>query len=185
MAKVIFIPGFTGGKRDMFVAKKILKKYNLIYFKYNTLLIQTIEEISKELNSFIKSLKLKENEKINLIGVSAGGIIALYYAKFLNNEKIDKFVTMHSPLKGSYFAWLFPKKLRGLKQLKKNSKFLKKLKKKKTKVNQINFWNYFDVLVPGKSGKGENPINTKMPIHFLVQWWPAIYYKIKKFFERG
>lgn len=181
MTKIIFIPGFMGGKRDTFIAKKILKDYDLIYFKYNTYLIQTIEEIAMELKTFINSLKSKKNEKLILIGFSAGGIISLYYAKFLDKNKlIDKIITIHSPIKGTYFTEMFSKRFKGLKQLKLNSKILNKIEKNKTKINQINFWNYFDTALPGKSGKGKNPKNSFMPLHFLVQWWPPIYYAIKR-----
>jgi triacylglycerol esterase/lipase EstA (alpha/beta hydrolase family) len=178
--KIIFISGFTGGKRDIFLAKRILKNYNLIYFKYNTFLTQSVEEIGKELRIFIKKLKLNKKEKINLIGLSAGGIIALYYAKFLDTEKlIDKIITIHSPINGTYFVGLFPKKFKGLRQMKLNSDFIKRLSKNKTKINQINFWNYIDLLVPGKSAKGENPIRDYVP-HLPIAYWPPIYYKIKK-----
>jgi triacylglycerol esterase/lipase EstA (alpha/beta hydrolase family) len=181
--KIIYLSGFTGGKRDIFLAKKILKDYNLIYFKYNTFLTQSVEEIGKELKHFIKDLKLNKKEKIHLIGLSAGGIIAIYYAKFLDKEKsIDKVITIHSPINGTYFAGLFPKKFKGLRQMKSNSDFIKRLSKNKTKINQINFWNYIDLLVPGKSGKGESPMRTYVP-HLPIAYWPPIYYKINKFLK--
>ncbi|MFA5953734.1 MAG: hypothetical protein WC812_04015 [Candidatus Pacearchaeota archaeon] len=183
MQKIVYISGFTGGKRDIFLSKRILKDYKMIYFKYNTFLIQRVEEIGKELQKFIKSINLNKKEKINLIGLSAGGIIALYYAKFLDKEKlVNKIVTIHSPIKGTCLPRLFSKKFKGLKQMQTNSKFIKKLSKNKTKINQLNFWNYIDLLVPGKSGKGENPIQDYIP-HLPTAYWPPIYYKIKKFFD--
>lgn len=183
MKKIIYISGFTGGKRDIFLAKKILKDYEIIYFKYNTFLVQTVEEISEELKDFIKKIKLRKNEKINLIGLSAGGILALYYAKFLDKKRrIDKIVTIHSPINGTYLTKFFPKKLKGLQEMKRHSKFLEKLAKKKIKVKQLNFWNYIDELVPGKSGRGENPIRDWIP-HLPIAYWPPIYYKIKEFLK--
>jgi esterase/lipase len=86
MKKVIFIYGFTGTNKDSLTAKKVLDNYNLICFEYNSNLRQSLEEISKELDNFIIS-KTSESEKVNLIGVSAGGVIAEYYAKFVSPKK--------------------------------------------------------------------------------------------------
>jgi len=183
MKKIIFIAGFTGGKRDFIFAKMFFKKYSFIYFKYNTLLVENIEKIARDLKKFIDSLNLEKNEKVYLIGMSAGGVIAEYYAKFLDSKKkIKKIYTIHSPLKGSYC--LSPIKLKGAQQLSAKSDFIKKLNKNKTKVNQLNFWNYFDYIVPGKSAKGKNPKNSFMPIHSIIQWWPPIYFSIKKDLEK-
>lgn len=179
--KTIFIYGFTGSERF-----KNARKFfdNLYCFEYNSKLTQPIENIAEELNSFIRS-KTKTNEKVNLIGISAGGIISDYYAKFINSKKVNKIATICSPFGGTYLSFFFPKKFKGLKELSYNSGFLKKLKTKKLGKNKtINFYSFFDLLVPFNSGKGENTKYTWNFFHFTVQHDKRILKKIKNFFEK-
>jgi len=184
MEKVIFIYGFTGTDRDSNVAKKVLDNYNLICFEYNSDLKQSLEKIAEELDSFIVS-KTGKKEKVNLIGASAGGIIAEYYAKFVSPKKVDKLATICSPFKGSYVPIFYSKERRGLKELFYNSEFLKKLNSRKLNKNKtINFYSYLDVLVPGNSGKAENSHHTWDVFHFTIQNDKKILKKIKEFFDR-
>ena len=180
MKKVIFISGFLGGKTDILLFKPLLKDFELIYFKYNTSLKQDIETISKQLKNFINK-KLKKNEKVSIIAISAGGIIADYYLKFLDSSKIDKLVTICSPFKGTYTAKAFFGKLKGLKQIENNSLFLKELNKKKTTVKRKSIWCKFDPIVPGESAKGKNPKHTYFLLHPIVMFWPPVILEVKKF----
>lgn len=180
--KTIFIYGFTGSKKDSIIAKKIFD--NLLCFEYNSKLKQPLEEIAEELNLFIKS-KTKNSEKVNLIGISAGGIIAAYYGKFINQKKTDKIATVCSPFHGTYIPYFYSKKRKGLKELSYNSNFLKKLYSKRLGKNKtINFYSFFDLLVPFNSGKGENPEHTWNFFHFIIQNDKRIFKKIKEFFEK-
>lgn len=184
MKKIIFIYGFEGYKQQERVAKKILSDYDLICFEYDSKLKQPLEEITEELDNFINS-NTNKKEKVNLIGLSVGGIIASYYAKFVNPKKINKFATICSPFNGTYIPSFYAKKREGLKELKHNSIFLKKLNSKKLgKHKMINFWSCLDILVPGKSGKGENPIHTWNFFHFTIQNDENIFRKVKEFFEK-
>jgi hypothetical protein len=71
-----------------------------------------------------------------------------------------------------------------LKELKYNSSFLKKLNSKKLdKEKIINIYSFFDYLVPGNSGKGENPVHTWNFIHFTASWDKRILNNIKEFFS--
>lgn len=114
MKKVIFIYGLAGSNKDSETAKKVLDNYDLICFEYNSDLKQSIEEIAEDLDDFIIS-KSKKEEKVNLIGVSAGGIIAVYYTKFVSQKKVDKLATICSPFKGSYVPIFYSKERKGLK----------------------------------------------------------------------
>lgn len=184
MKKVIFIYGFTGTNKDSQTAKKVLDNYNLICFEYDSSLRQALEEISEELDDFIIS-KTKSEEKVDLIGVSAGGIIASYSAKFVSPRKIDKLATICSPLNGTYVPDFYTKNRKGLKELEYDSPFLKKLNSKKLGQKKIiNFYSFFDYLVPGNSGKGENPIHTWNFIHFTASWDKRILNKTKEFFDK-
>jgi esterase/lipase len=184
MKKVIFVYGFKGTNKDSKTAKKILDNYDLICFEYDSGLKQPLEEITEELDDFIIS-KTKKDEKVNLIGVSAGGIIAAYYTKFVSPYKVDKLATICSPFKGSYVPIFYSKDRRGLYELFYNSKFLKKLNSRKmNKTKTINFYSYFDLLVPGSSGKAENSYHTWDLFHFTIQNNKSILNNIKEFFEK-
>jgi triacylglycerol esterase/lipase EstA (alpha/beta hydrolase family) len=130
MKKVIFITGYLGSRLDyIFLEHSLKDKFELIYFDYNTTLKSKIETIAKQLQKFINSTKLKKNEKISMIGFSVGGLISEYYLKFIDNKKVDKLITIYSPFKGTYLAYLSIKKFPGLCELKNNSPFIKKLSK--------------------------------------------------------
>jgi esterase/lipase len=183
--KVIFLPGFSGGKRDFFLIKLILKKdFEPLFFKYDTWLKEPIEKISKKLRKFIENLNLKKGEQIFIVGLSAGGIVAEHYCKFLDKGETKKLVTVCSPLKGTYLSGLLSKKRPGLKQLKKDSNFLKNLEEGATEIKQLNIWCYLDPIVPGTSGRGDNPLRTFFFLHWIIQYWPPVIIKIKNFFKK-
>jgi len=186
MKKVIFIPGFLGTKLDYKFLNYFLKdKFDLIYFDYDTRLKDKIEVIAKKFRRFVNSIKLKKNEKIDIIALSVGGLISEYYLKFIDNKKVDKIVTIHSPFKGANFISLFSKELKGLQEIKKDSLFLKKLNKKHLiKVKELSLYSKYDYVVPGYSGKRGNSIKTYFFIHQLVHVWPPNVSKIIKFLKR-
>lgn len=171
----------------MWLLKVILKKFELIYFPYKTNLEEPIEKIANKLKNFINGLKLNKGEKVSIIGLSAGGIIVEYYLKFLDNKKIDKFISLYSPFKGTYLAYIYSLflKRKGLQQLKSNSIFLNELAKKKlNNIKVKNIWCWLDPLVPGTSAKGINPKHTYFFLHWFVQYWPPIILEIKKFLNK-
>ena len=183
MKKIVFIGGMCGSKRDIFLIKRILKEFNILYFKYDSSLTKTIEQYSLELKKFINKINLNKNEKIKIVSFSAGGIIAEYYLKFVDNDKVDKIIAVCSPFKGSWLPLIYPRKMRGLQECKKNSIFLKKLRAHKLKetIGEKTFWCLFDPIVPGISARGENPEHTFFPLHWIIQFWPPLIYKIRKF----
>lgn len=185
MKKIIFVPGMAGGKRDMYLIKKIMKDFEVIYFHYDVWLNDSFEKSAKKLDLFITNLNIKRNEKISIIGVSAGGIVVEYYIKFINKSKIEKIVTVCSPFKGTWIASVFFRKHKGVQELRKNSKFLKKLKNEKLihKIREKTFWCFFDPIVPGISAKGKNPEHTFFFLHWVIQFWPPLIHKIKIFLE--
>ncbi len=181
--KIIFVPGLAGNIKQARAAKKILGQDRILPFKYDTSLKQPIEEISLELKKFIDSHTSKK-EKVSLLGISAGGIISDYYRKFISPEKIDKIITICSPFEGSYITENYSKKREGVKELSENSLLLKKLKAKKVKGKTMNFYCPMDILVPGNSGKGENPVRTNNFFHFTVHKDKKILKKVKEFLEK-
>ena len=184
MKKIFFIYGFGGHKGQARIAKKVLNNYELICFEYNSKLEQSLRKIVLDLDNFI-NFKTSEKEKVNLVGISTGGIIATYYAGFVSPKKVHKLATICSPFKGTYVTSFYSKRRKGLKELNRNSAFLKKLNSKKLgKDKTINFYSVLDLLVPGKSGKGENPFHTSNFFHFTIQNDKRIFKKIKEFFDK-
>lgn len=179
--KTIFLYGFTGSKKDSETSRKFID--DIICFEYDSSLKQPLEEIAFELDKFIKH-NTKKSEKINLIGVSAGGIIANYYTKFINLSKVNKIATICSPFGGTYVSYFYLNRRKGIADLLYGSKFLKKLNSKKLPKNKvINFYSHLDFVVPGNSGKGDNPVHTWDFLHFRIQKDKRIFKKIKAFFE--
>ncbi|MEK6913692.1 MAG: alpha/beta fold hydrolase [Nanoarchaeota archaeon] len=184
MVKTIFVYGFKGYNKQIKSAKEVFGNLPLICFEYNSNLNQPLEKIAEELSNFVNS-NTKKKEKINLIGVSAGGIIATYYTKFLSPHKIHKLATICSPFRGTYLSFFYSKKKKGVRELIYNSEFLKNLNSRKlNKYQIINFYSYLDPLVPGNSGKGENSFHTWNFFHFLIQNDKKILRKIKCFFHK-
>ncbi|MFH1500864.1 MAG: alpha/beta hydrolase [archaeon] len=188
--KVIYVTGFKlwdmkkVGRLESYLFKLYLKeRFEVIAFDYANGLNDSLEKYAVELKKFIDNLNLKKGEKVNLIGHSAGGLIGEYYVRFLDDNKVDKLVTISSPFQGAPLArWFFTWR-KGIKDIQKGSKFLKKISKNKKKLNEINFYCTWDILVPGSSGKGSNPSRTYFFIHFINYLWPPIVWRVKRFFE--
>ena len=167
MKKVVFIYGLAGSNKDSETTQKVLDNYKVLCFEYNSGLKQPLEEIAEELDDFIIS-KTKKDEKVNLIGVSAGGIIGAYYTKFVSPNKVDKLATICSPFKGSYVPIFYSKERNGLKELFYGSEFLKKLNSRKLNKNKtINFYSYLMFLF--LETRGKQKILTILGISFTSQ----------------
>ena len=185
--KVIFISGFNGNKYDAFLIKLFLRKrFKIIYFNHNMSFGKIkIERFAKQLKKFIDKLKLEKGEKISIIALSVGGLIAEYYLKFIDNKKVDKLITLCSPFKGSPLASIFFKERKGMREIQKHSTFLKKLNKKKLKrVKQESIYCEEDFVVPGKSGKYSKSKKSFFFIHIIIHFWPPTIFEIKRFLEK-
>ncbi|MDO8528510.1 MAG: alpha/beta hydrolase [Nanoarchaeota archaeon] len=187
MKKVIVVPGFLEPKKDKGLIKPLFKEFDIIFFNYDNKLNEPLEESSKKLKKFVDSLKLKKNEKVSIVGLSAGGVITDYYLKHFSHKKVDKFISIFSPFKGSFWANIFSRKRKGLNQLKPNSEFLEKLSRKKAKhVKRMSVWCFFDPVVSGFSAKGQNPNHSLFFLHnfrFMQNKFPIVS-KVKKFLNQ-
>ncbi len=182
MKKVIYVPGYAGGIRDIKALKK-LKDFEVIYFSYDTTLKEPIEKIAGKLKKFIDNLKLEKGEKVNIVGMSAGGVVTAYYLKFLDNKKTDRFISLYSPFRGTHLASI-PESRKGLRQITRDSNFLKELAKKKIRgVKVKNVYSRFDFVVPGLSGMGQESWHSNFFMHPLATFWPPTIREVKKFFK--
>ncbi|MFH1133939.1 MAG: hypothetical protein V1735_05585 [Nanoarchaeota archaeon] len=186
MKKIVFIGGMVGTRFDSLMFRKAFAGYVIHEFHYNQMLIEDIPTVAGKLKGFIDSLQLADGEKIGIIGLSAGGIIADYYLKFLDSGKTDTFATVFSPFGGSNLGIFFSRKYLGIHDLTKGSALLAKLREMKIEnIRMISIWSYLDYIVSGTSGRYENPKHTFFFIHSISQFWPPIAFSLKRFFDNA
>lgn len=108
MSTIVLVHGYNKTSKDM-----VNLKSNLELFGYRILLINlplTINNLDKSIKIFSNKIdkeinKLKENEKIHLVGHSTGGILIRIYLTNTNNiTKIGRSVLISTPNKGSKLA---------------------------------------------------------------------------------
>jgi len=185
MRKVIFVDGFYSFGIGGYMFKLFLKeKAEFLEFRYKSNGSKKIEILALELNKFIKSLKLKKSEKIDLIGFSMGGLISSYYLKFIDTKKVRKFVTLCSPFDGTSWAKYFFGDRPGVIEMRPKSDFLNKLNKKRLKrVIQRDFYSQRDFIVPGRSGNSPDAISREINFwcHPLAIFWSPVVKRITNF----
>lgn len=186
MKKVVFIPGFLEKRKASSLIKYLLRKnFKIINFFYDTSGKTKIEISANKLKKFIDKIPVKKNEKISIVAFSVGGLVASYYSKFIDNNKIDKLITIFTPFKGTFWANKFFFNRDAIKQMCPNSNFLKKLNKKKfTKIKQKSFWDKDDFVVGGNSAKYGYSSRINFFLHPFAVYWPPLIKKVKKELER-
>jgi triacylglycerol lipase len=184
MEPILFVHGIAGDEKDYKPLIDFLKtkEFDKFYeFKYASRIgIHPIKVIAKELAEYIEK-NIKE-EKINIIALSQGGIIALAYLKYFfpipngKNLHINKLFTICAPHRGSMVAKML--NWPGIIDLRPNSELLKDLETfvKEGRVNLYSVYTPFDLMVfPGINAK---PMfgKTKMvlaPFHVSAFYWPS------------
>ena len=77
------------------------------YYVWNYDWRKPLSQIVADFDTFVTNLNLSENEKLNLVGHSLGGLVARLWTQD-HGEKVNKTVTLGSPHYGSvkaYLAW--------------------------------------------------------------------------------
>ena len=166
---VIIIYGFFSTQRSIdSITKKFYKSGFDVYpldlggflGVFNT---RDIIELSEELNNFIEKLineKGIKKDKINIIGHSKGGLVAIYWALKMNGfEKSKKIITLGSPFKGTWLAWLCSLTplvwfWHDLWQMRSGSKFIKDLIYNNEHIKNIDIYTFASKndCVSGKDG---------------------------------
>lgn len=106
---VIVIPGYLAPKEVMFFIKDFL--YDEGFPVYDVDLgwsTDPVPALAQKLKERVDEV-LREigRKKLNLVGVSLGGIVGLYYIKKLGgNKKVKTFVAVGTPFKGSRLSYL-------------------------------------------------------------------------------
>ena len=114
----------------------------------------SIVELTNLLNELILE-KYGDEEELDILGFSMGGIIGRYWIKKLNGYKrTRRFITIGSPHKGTLASHLIPKyPFKGISEMKINSLLLRDLSRSDYLLKGIyciSFFTYWDLMVfPG------------------------------------
>ena len=92
--------------------------------------------LAKQVKDYIDRT-FADDELINLIGFSMGGVVTRYYLQRLNGlSKVHKYVNISAPNNGTVLGYLLP--FKGIQQMRPDSDFLKDLNKDvKQQLSQI------------------------------------------------
>lgn len=107
---VLLIHGFMGTRGALFVLEQRLRADGFPVFSINlgTLNIQDIRKSAFEIHLAIEKIKKSTDgkvSKIDVVGHSMGGLIALYYIKFMGGDAhVRKLVTLGSPYRGTWIS---------------------------------------------------------------------------------
>lgn len=187
MRKVIFIPGFLSIEDSHVLMEYWLKKDNfkMIKFPYDNSGKTSIEASAEKLKKFIDKLKLKKDEKIDIVAFSMGGLVASFYCKFIDNKKTNKLITIFTPFKGTFWAEKLFQDREGIKEMQPKSDFLKMLNKKKfTRIKQKSFWSRIDPIVTGTSAKYLKSKEVNFFLHPFAPYWLPLIKQVEKELER-
>jgi len=148
---VFLVHGFCDDDSKMkHIAKSLLTEG---YTVYSTKLEPSagqlgIDDLALQLNDFIKS-NVKDEQRIDLVGFSMGGLICRYYLQKLNGLcRTDHFISISTPHHGTITAFTLWNK--GALQMRYNSAFLLDLNNDLDKLNTLHFlsiWTPFDLMI--------------------------------------
>lgn len=135
-----------------------------------------IDELAAQLDEFVHAT-FAPHEKADLVGFSMGGLVCRYYLQRLGGiERVDRFVSISAPHRGSVLAHCWPGK--GSRHMRPGSDFLRELNRDIAMLRKISFtsiWTPLDLMVlPARSsllGVGRE-VRVMMPLHPLMVWHP-------------
>lgn len=165
-----------------------LKGYKNVFIVNIYPKLAPIEKQAEMLKIQVENLlkRINKNEFVG-IGHSQGGIILLYYKKYLDTEnKLRKIITIGSPLKGTKIA-VFATSPNG-KEMMYQSEFIKRLTEGKVNADVLNIYSPIDNLIlPHSSAVLENYHQLEAPPigHIGLLFSPAVFKGIIDFIESG
>jgi len=114
-----------------------------------------LENLAEQVAKYINKT-FTQNQVINIVGLSMGGLVTRYYVQRLGGiNRVEHFITISSPHQGTILAELLPFKI--YQQMRPSSDFLQDLNRDKFMLAQVNFtsiWTPFDfIIVPGSSSQ--------------------------------
>ncbi len=147
-----------------------------------------LDFLAQQIHDYIEK-NFSPSQKINLLGLSMGGLVSRYYVQRLGGiERVERFVTISSPHNGTWMAYLLP--FQACEQMRPNSAFLQDLNQDIEILNQVQFtsvWTPYDfIIVPSASSQvrvGQD-VKVKVFAHFMMarnaQSLKAIYQALVK-----
>ncbi|EAZ92266.1 esterase/lipase family protein [Crocosphaera chwakensis] len=115
-----------------------------------------LEHLAQQVHDYIND-NFENNQPIDLIGFSMGGLVTRYYLQRLEGiKRVQRYINISTPNYGTITAYVLPNP--GIKQMRPNSQFLQDLNKDiETTLNKIDvtvIWTPFDVMIfPASSSK--------------------------------
>ncbi|NER33353.1 MAG: alpha/beta fold hydrolase [Oscillatoria sp. SIO1A7] len=169
----IFINSIVFRKMSAYLRERGWSVYSFDFVqKYGTL---GLDELAEQLKSYIEKTFPPE-QRLNLVGLSMGGIVSRYYLQRLGGiERVERFITISSPHHGTWMAYLLP--TLPCVQMRPNSQFLQDLNRDAIVLEQVNFvstWTPWDfIIVPGSSSQlGDKTIELPVFTHACMARHP-------------
>ena len=105
--------------------------------------------------------------QFDLVGFSMGGLVSRYYLQRLGGvRRVEHFVTLSAPHRGSYWAWLVPND--GGREMRPGSAFLRDLESDADELRRVKFTSLYTpwdvVIVPSRSSQMPQARNVKVPV---------------------
>jgi triacylglycerol lipase len=115
----------------------------------------SLDELAQQVADYINKT-FPEEQPIDLVGFSMGGIVSRYYVQRLGGiNRVQRFITISSPHYGTVVA--YASRRPGAMQMRPNSLFLKDLNSDVAMLKQLNFtsiWTPYDLMiVPANSSQ--------------------------------
>ena len=110
----------TGNVQTILSDPNILHRFVQLDNTTQTLLDDDVKNLASQLDKY-------KDCKITLIGLSKGGLIAMRYITTTNDNRVDKVITISSPLNGTYMADFLPSSSSIYKQLRHNSEITQEI----------------------------------------------------------
>ncbi|WP_071517320.1 triacylglycerol lipase [Geitlerinema sp. PCC 9228] len=128
-----------------------------------------LERLAQQVSSYIKT-HFPQDQPIDIVGFSMGGIVSRYYIQYLGGiHRVQRLVTISSPHQGTWLAYL--RQNQGAAQMRPNSEFLQALNQRMDMLKAIQFtsiWTPLDLtIIPANSSQmplGEE-VQIPVPLH--------------------
>jgi triacylglycerol lipase len=125
---------------------------------------ESIGKLAEQLNLYIRENTM-EDERIDLVAFSMGGLICRYYLQRLGGLTItDRFISIATPHNGTLAAYILP--LVGVREMRPKSDFLDSLNADIEQLNQLIFVSYYSpydlIILPPRSSVVQIAENSKV-----------------------
>lgn len=172
---VVLVPGFRDNERKVAYLARRLRARG---FAPHAVSPQPsdgsagLDALAAQLAAAIET-RLGSQTRFHLFGFSMGGLIGRYYIqKLAGAPRVEKFVTLATPNRGSWMSRIYPH-LPACVQMRPDSTFLADLNRDLSTLDQVDYtsiWSSLDLtVVPATSSR--LPVGTMMPLVSPVHGW--------------